>query len=148
MDCICLTFLYVWIYACIVSCDRGEMFMVLGSSILAWSILTMLLKDHMLLTRFVTLPARAIFIKYILLFLIVLWLLAIMVILGFSFEVEWTVFYYTISNYMRFVLDSPHFREASKDLKLGNWYWWVLVLRGMNLAYSDISMGFCKNREK
>jgi len=55
--CMCLNYCILWY--------RGEMFMVLGSSILAWSILIMLQKDHMLSTRLVTLSARTNFLKYI-----------------------------------------------------------------------------------
>ena len=66
--------------------------MVLGSNILVWSILIMLLKDHMLLTRFVTLPAIADFYQVHFGLLIVLWLSTILVILGFNFEVERTCF--------------------------------------------------------
>lgn len=46
----------------IVSCDREEMFMEPGSSILVWSIPTMLLKDHTLLTRLVTNMTTAYFV--------------------------------------------------------------------------------------
>jgi len=53
-------FVYIVLF---LSFNREEMFMVLGSNILAWSILTMLPKDHMLSTRLVNFW-RARFLKY------------------------------------------------------------------------------------
>jgi len=62
--------------------------MVLGSSILAWSILIMLQKDHMLSTRLVTLSARTNFLStFFVFYLFLLSLFTILIILEFSFEV-------------------------------------------------------------